>query len=179
MRPAGRRCEALAHSPGAHPPRRVSRRAPLARRRIAQALRGRVENLDGFSRAQLRAAYDTAASCRATFDRVAAHCDAVLTPSTKGEARAGLVATGSYAFNALWSVLHVPCINLPGFVDASGLPVGLSLVEPRFSDHDLLAVAASLGAAAPAHHAGAASAARRAYQLAASHRPWRTVWVGS
>jgi Asp-tRNA(Asn)/Glu-tRNA(Gln) amidotransferase A subunit family amidase len=110
-----------------------------------QSFRDQVDNVDGFSRAQLCAAYDAAAGCRAVFDAMAGAYDAVLTPSTPGEAPAGLATTGSFAFNALWSVLQVPCVNVPGCVGPSGLPVGLTLTGPRFSDHRVLAVAAALG----------------------------------
>lgn len=113
---------------------------------LHESFRGQVGNADGFSRAQLCQSYDTAAGCRAAFDALAAAYDAVLTPSAPGEAPVGLAATGSFAFNAIWSLLQVPCINVPGFVGTSGLPVGLTLTGPRFSDHRVLAVAVALGA---------------------------------
>ncbi len=99
----------------------------------------------GTTRAQLCEAYDVAARCRAEFDEIASDFDAVLTPSTPGEAPLGLAATGSFAFNAIWSVLHAPCINVPGFLGPSGLPVGLTLVGPRFADRRVLRAAAALG----------------------------------
>ncbi len=58
----------------------------------------------------------------------------------------GLAATGAMTFNAMWSLLHVPAINVPGLQGSNGMPVGLTLTGPRFSDRHLLAVAASLGA---------------------------------
>ncbi len=112
---------------------------------LHESFRGQVENIDGTRRDQLCAAYDWAAACRATFDALAGEFDAVLTPSVLGEAPEGLQDTGSYAFNAIWSLLQVPCINLPGYVGPGGLPVGLTLTGPRFSDHRLLAVATALG----------------------------------
>ena len=113
---------------------------------LHESFRGQVENVAGFTRAQLCSAYDIAAACRARFDDIASAYDAVLTPSTVGEAPVGLAATGSLAFNAMWSLLHVPCINVPGLVGPGGLPVGLTLTGPRFSDRTLLGVAAALGA---------------------------------
>lgn len=112
---------------------------------LHESFRGQVENVAGFSRAQLLEAYDVAARCRAEFDAIAAEFDAVLTPSTPGEAPLGLAATGSYAFNAMWSVLHAPCINVPGFLGTNGLPVGLTLAGPRFADRRVLRAAAALG----------------------------------
>jgi Asp-tRNA(Asn)/Glu-tRNA(Gln) amidotransferase A subunit family amidase len=36
-------------------------------------------------------------------------------------------------------------VNLPGFQGENGLPIGVSLVAPRFRDQHLLAVAKELG----------------------------------
>lgn len=40
---------------------------------------------------------------------------------------------------------HMPVINLPAFVGANGMPIGLSLVGPRFSDQQLLKTSKVLG----------------------------------
>lgn len=101
----------------------------------------RVNNADGFTNAQLRTAYDNAGACRAAFDDLAGSFDAVLTPSAVGEATVGLESTGDAAFNRMWTLLHTPCINVPGFKGPNGLPVGLTLTGPRFSDRKLLVVA--------------------------------------
>ncbi len=36
--------------------------------------------------------------------------------------------------------LHVPVVNIPGFAGANGMPIGLSLVAPRYRDRYLLNV---------------------------------------
>lgn len=41
--------------------------------------------------------------------------------------------------------LHTPVINVPGFKGQHGLPVGISLVAPRYHDRHLLAVARRVG----------------------------------
>ncbi|WP_373987324.1 amidase [Duganella sp. BuS-21] len=110
------------------------------------SLNAMVENAHGISRAQLCEAYDTAAACRAAFDRIAAAYDVVLTPSTVGCAPAGLEQTGPLTFNGIWSLLQVPVANVPGFTGAGGLPVGLSVTGPRFADARVLAAAQALGA---------------------------------
>ena len=92
----------------------------------------------------LKDAYDLAARCRAEFDRIAGDYDAVLTPSTIGEAPIGLQNTGSMTFNAMWTLLQVPCINVPFFKTTAGLPVGLTLTGPRFSDRRVLALAGAV-----------------------------------
>lgn len=41
--------------------------------------------------------------------------------------------------------LHNPVINIPGFRGEHGLPIGLSLVAPRYYDRHLLAVSKQVG----------------------------------
>ncbi len=112
--------------------------------RLHPSLREQVENVDGYTRAELRAAYDTAALHRITFDRIAGDYDAVLAPSTPGEAPLGLAETGPLVFNGLWTLLHVPCVNVPGLSSPAGLPIGVTVTGPRFSDSAVLAAAAAL-----------------------------------
>jgi Asp-tRNA(Asn)/Glu-tRNA(Gln) amidotransferase A subunit family amidase len=108
--------------------------------------RHRVENRDGFSRADLRKAYDAAASCRVVFDELASAYDAVLAPSAPGEAPPGRTH-GNPALNQIWSLLHAPVVNVPGWFGKNGLPIGVSLVGARYTDRQTLAVAAALEAA--------------------------------
>jgi Asp-tRNA(Asn)/Glu-tRNA(Gln) amidotransferase A subunit family amidase len=112
--------------------------------RLHPNLRAYVLNPKGVGLGDLKDAYDLAARCRAEFDRIAGDYDAVLTPSTVGAAPLGLAETGAMTFNAMWTLLHVPCINWPVFTTAEGLPVGLTLTGPRFSDRRLLAAAAAV-----------------------------------
>jgi Asp-tRNA(Asn)/Glu-tRNA(Gln) amidotransferase A subunit family amidase len=113
---------------------------------LEASLRDQVLQTDGSTRAQLCAAYDAAAACRTQFDALAAGFDAVLTPSTPGVAPLGLQNTGDLVFNGLWTLLHVPCVNVPGWTGEHGLPVGLTLTGPRFADRQVLAVADAFGA---------------------------------
>lgn len=112
--------------------------------RLEASLAAQVLNASGTTRAELCAAWDDAAACRPLWDALAAPFDAVLAPSVPGVAPVGLQNTGSLVFNGLWTLLHAPCINVPGFTDAQGLPVGLTLTGPRFGERWLLAVAAAL-----------------------------------
>jgi Asp-tRNA(Asn)/Glu-tRNA(Gln) amidotransferase A subunit family amidase len=113
---------------------------------LEQSLRDHVLNVDGTTPAALCAAWDEAAACRARFDALVAGFDAVLTPSTTGVAPLGLKNTGDLVFNGMWTLLHVPCVNVPGCTGEHGLPVGLTVTGPRFADRRVLAVAAALGA---------------------------------
>jgi Asp-tRNA(Asn)/Glu-tRNA(Gln) amidotransferase A subunit family amidase len=45
----------------------------------------------------------------------------------------------------MWTLLHVPCVAVPGFTGPNGLPVGLQLVGRRFEDAQVLAAAQIVG----------------------------------
>jgi Asp-tRNA(Asn)/Glu-tRNA(Gln) amidotransferase A subunit family amidase len=70
--------------------------------------------------------------------------DAAITFSAPGAAPKGLDSTGDAKFNRLWTLLGVPCVNVPGNHDAHGLPVGVQVVAPFGRDDMALAVAAVL-----------------------------------
>jgi Asp-tRNA(Asn)/Glu-tRNA(Gln) amidotransferase A subunit family amidase len=115
--------------------------------KLHREFRERVENKAGITPAGIVAAHDLAAECRRLFDALFPGIDAVLTPSAVGEAPVGLQNNGDPIFNAMWTLLHVPCIAIPCHRGPNGMPVGVQIVGPRYGDAALLAVAA---AAAPA-----------------------------
>jgi Asp-tRNA(Asn)/Glu-tRNA(Gln) amidotransferase A subunit family amidase len=112
---------------------------------LYEEMQGFVENRPGHTHAALATAYDLAATCRAEFDRLARPFDAVLTPSAVGEAPPGLEKTGEAVFNRIWTLLHVPCVNVPGLRGPTNLPIGLTLTGPRFADRKVLAIAEAVG----------------------------------
>jgi Asp-tRNA(Asn)/Glu-tRNA(Gln) amidotransferase A subunit family amidase len=73
-----------------------------------------------------------------------AEFDVVLTSASTGEAPEGLQTTGDHIFNAMWTLLHVPCLAIPCTVGAKGLPVGIQVVGPRFSDARLARIAPAM-----------------------------------
>ena len=86
-------------------------------------------------------AYDTAATYRVQFDRIAGDFDAVLTLSAPGEAPEGRVQ-GDNSLNRDLTLLHVPCINITAGLGLNRMPIGLTLTGPRYRDrlphrHDL------------------------------------------
>ena len=87
------------------------------------------------------AALDLARRCRAEIAPLFDRHDALLTPSAAGEAPVGLQTPSDLLFQRLWTVLHLPCLTLPGFVGDEGLPVGIQLVGGHRDDARLLAVA--------------------------------------
>ena len=103
-----------------------------------------VENTAGYSRTQLRLAYDVAAHCRNLFDGIAAEFDAIITPSTPGPAPLMTQGSGSMIFNGIWSVLHTPCVNIPMIRKPGELPLGLTVTGARFSDRRVLATSKAI-----------------------------------
>lgn len=55
-------------------------------------------------------------------------CDILLLPSAIGAAPRTLQSTGDPLFNRLWTLTGNPCVNVPGFRDTDGMPLGLSVV---------------------------------------------------
>jgi Asp-tRNA(Asn)/Glu-tRNA(Gln) amidotransferase A subunit family amidase len=72
--------------------------------------------------------------------------DALLVPAAPGEAPAGLAATGDPVFSRVWTLLGLPCVNVPGLRGPQGLPIGVQLVGHPRRERELLGVAASLHA---------------------------------
>ncbi len=67
--------------------------------------------------------------------------DAILTYSAPGAAP-DRSSTGEPRFNRLFTMLGVPCVNVPGCVSAAGLPVGVQVVAPFGRDAQALRAAA-------------------------------------
>ncbi|KIK58245.1 hypothetical protein GYMLUDRAFT_45464 [Collybiopsis luxurians FD-317 M1] len=111
-----------------------------AKDKLDTFLVGQVENVSGITRREYLEALDVVASLRPKIDRIASRYAAILTPSVPDEAPEGIESTGSAVFNAMWTALHIPVVNIPGFSGSSKLPIGLSLVAPRYKDRYLLNV---------------------------------------
>ncbi len=96
-------------------------------------------------RAVDEAAYSKALETRdlanAMFDQLFRDVDALLVPSAPGAAPEGLDATGDPLFSRMWNLLGVPCVAIPAGQSGDGLPLGIQLIAPRFSDARLLDVA--------------------------------------
>ncbi|KAI9172543.1 Glutamyl-tRNA(Gln) amidotransferase subunit A 1 [Paramyrothecium foliicola] len=114
--------------------------------KLAQSLIEHVENTDNISRRAQLEAFDGVAALRPRIDEIAGRYAAILTPSALDEATKGLECTGDAAFCSMWSALHTPVVNVPGFQGANGLPIGISLVAPRYRDRHLLKVSKAVGA---------------------------------
>lgn len=78
-----------------------------------------------------------------TFSTLVGDFDAVLTPAAAGIAPEGLGATGSPAFNGIWTYLGVPAISLP-LLSIEAMPLGVQAVSLRGRDGALLAASRQL-----------------------------------
>ena len=75
------------------------------------------------------------------FDTIITEFDALLVPSAPGPAPKGLDATGDPLFSRMWTLLQVPCIQLPFGLSRKGLPLGIQIIGRRNEDKKLLQVA--------------------------------------
>lgn len=90
------------------------------------------------------AARGTAHRARGALDEAFSDVDAILTFSAPGAPPAGLGSTGTSRFNRLWTLMGVPCVNVPGLTTAEGLPVGVQVIAPFGRDGTALSVAGFL-----------------------------------
>jgi Asp-tRNA(Asn)/Glu-tRNA(Gln) amidotransferase A subunit family amidase len=112
--------------------------------RLHVEFREMADNKRAVTGAMMVEAYDVAADCRKAFDALFNGFDVVLTPSAPGEAPEGLHTTGDWVFNGMWTVMHMPCLAIPCITGPKGLPVGIQIVGPRYSDARLLKIAAAV-----------------------------------
>lgn len=91
--------------------------------------------------ARVVAAHRLAERARAELEALFDGVDVLLAPSTEGEAPVGLEATGNPIFNRMWTLLGAPCVHVPLGVGGAGMPVGVTVIGPRWQDVRALAAA--------------------------------------
>jgi Asp-tRNA(Asn)/Glu-tRNA(Gln) amidotransferase A subunit family amidase len=96
-------------------------------------LRGRLDESVGITAADFDQARAIANRARAALAELFREVDVLLTFSAPGAAPKGLASTGDPRFNRLWTLMGVPCVNIPADVTADGLPVGVQVIA-RFGD---------------------------------------------
>ncbi|APX92602.1 amidase [Halomonas sp. 1513] len=74
----------------------------------------------------------------------ASEVDVILAASAAGVAPEGIDATGDPLYCRAWTLLGVPCLNLPLSHGTAGMPVGVQLVADRWQDQWLLQIAKTL-----------------------------------
>ena len=93
---------------------------------------------------QYRASLQLAHAARGMASAAFGEHEVLLAPSAVGEAPATLAQTGDPVFGRVWTLLGLPCVHLPFFRGASGMPVGLQVVGRHGEDKVALRVAAWL-----------------------------------
>jgi Asp-tRNA(Asn)/Glu-tRNA(Gln) amidotransferase A subunit family amidase len=111
------------------------------RERVNPMLVQRVEEGSAVPYAEYASALAYATECRRRLEDYFKDVDAILTPSTTGEAPLGLESTGNTAMNRLWTLLYGPCVTVPAGVGPSRMPLGVQLVGLPGADARTLAVA--------------------------------------
>jgi Asp-tRNA(Asn)/Glu-tRNA(Gln) amidotransferase A subunit family amidase len=96
-------------------------------------LRGRLDESVGTTPAAYDAASMVASRARDALAVIFENVDVLLTFSAPGAAPKGLASTGDARFNRLWTLMGVPCVNIPAYVAEGGLPVGVQVIA-RFGD---------------------------------------------
>lgn len=96
---------------------------------------------------RLAAAHALAIHARGEIENLLQQVDVLIAPSATGEAPLGLDATGNPVFSRLWSLLGVPCVHVPTGVGEHGMPVGVTVVGPRWRDAKALSAALQLESA--------------------------------
>jgi amidase len=109
--------------------------------RLSPQLRAILDEGDAVSPAALATARALAGEARARLPALFGRFDFLLGASTTGEAPPGLDSTGDPALNRIWTLLGLPCVQLPAGRGPAGMPVGVQLVGPPDGDAALCAAA--------------------------------------
>jgi Asp-tRNA(Asn)/Glu-tRNA(Gln) amidotransferase A subunit family amidase len=100
---------------------------------IPPLLRAKLDETVGIPPAAYDDARGIARRARGALADILYDVDALLTFSAPGAAPKGLASTGDPRFNRLWTLMGVPCVNIPATVADGGLPVGVQVIA-RFGD---------------------------------------------
>lgn len=98
------------------------RLSPILRTYLADA--ARVDD------AAYAAGQATAARARADLHQLFDGIDVLLTPSAPDEPPDGFGSTGASTWNRAWTLLHVPCLSVPGARGVHGFPMGVQAIAP-------------------------------------------------
>ena len=108
---------------------------------MAPLLRARLDESVGIEPADYDAARRVANRVRKALAQMFDEVDVLLTFSAPGAAPKGLASTGDPRFNRLWTLMGVPCVNIPAHVADGGLPVGVQVIARFGNDSGALEAA--------------------------------------
>jgi Asp-tRNA(Asn)/Glu-tRNA(Gln) amidotransferase A subunit family amidase len=118
---------------------------------LSPLLRAYLEGARAIDGASYARAQHGAAHARQCFADALLPCDVLLMPSAPDEAPLGLLSTGASDFNRAWTLLGVPCVNVPGLFGSNGAPMGVQLIAAADADGVALQAAGALEAALNVH----------------------------
>ena len=104
-------------------------------------LRARLDDSKGTALAAYDEAIRITSRARHALAGVFEDVDVLLTFSAPGAAPKGLASTGDARFNRLWTLMGVPCVNVPAYTADGGLPVGVQVIARFGGDAGALAAA--------------------------------------
>jgi Asp-tRNA(Asn)/Glu-tRNA(Gln) amidotransferase A subunit family amidase len=108
---------------------------------MAPLLRARLDESKGAPPAAYDEAMRIAGRARHALAKVFEEVDVLLTLSAPGAAPEGLASTGDARYNRLWTLMGVPCVNVPSHIADGGLPVGVQVIARYGADAEALAAA--------------------------------------
>jgi Asp-tRNA(Asn)/Glu-tRNA(Gln) amidotransferase A subunit family amidase len=108
---------------------------------VAPNLRGRLDESKGMEAAVYDEAIRIAGRARHALADIFKDVDVLLTLSAPGGAPKGLGSTGDARYNRLWTLMGVPCVNIPAHIADGGLPVGVQVIARYGNDAGALAAA--------------------------------------
>src|SRR5260370_41153701 len=95
--------------------------------------RAKLDETVGLLPAEYDEARGIASQARGALAGAFENIDVLLPFSAPGAAPKGLDWTGDPRFNRLWTLMGVPCVNVPAYIAEGGLPVGVQVIA-RFGD---------------------------------------------
>ena len=108
------------------------------RDRLSSLLLQSIETGWSYSRERYDRAMTNAVKYRALIAERFSELDFVLTPGSPGEAPGGIARTGNSIFTRIWTLLGVPCVNVPAYTGPKGLPIGVQIAGPYGADAQTL-----------------------------------------
>jgi Asp-tRNA(Asn)/Glu-tRNA(Gln) amidotransferase A subunit family amidase len=102
----------------------------LHRDALSPVLRNYLDEARQVTDAAYEAGLAQAAAGRRDLPQLFDGIDVLLTPSAPDEAPEGFGSTGASSWNRAWTLLHVPCLTVPGATGVNGWPMGVQVIAP-------------------------------------------------
>ena len=104
---------------------------------MSKGLRSSIQYGFALDAAKVREAREIARLARDEVEKLFGDCRLLITPSALGEAP-GSETTGDPLLNRVWTLLHLPCVNLPIGLGPNGLPLSVQVVARAYDEAALL-----------------------------------------